>query len=647
MGSNILSIGKSALAAAQAGLATAGHNIANASTPGYSRQVVVQSAAQAQDFGYGFLGQGTEVSTIKRVYSDFLARQVTAAHSSKTELDSYYTQIRQIDNLLADSSTGLAPAVQDFFNGVQDLASNPGSNASRQSVLAAGEGLASRFQLLGQRLDEIAQGINSEISSSIGAINSYAQQLAQLNNAIQQAEGGGNGQPPNDLLDQRDALLSDLSKEVRATVIKQDGGMYNVFVGNGLPLVVGGQSYELQAGQSQGDPSRIEPYYASNGTIAPFGDQNAAGGRLGGLLDFRATTLDAVQSSLGRIAIGLAASFNAQHRLGQDINGNLGTDFFSVGEPSVGASRANTGNAKIAAVVVDASALTTSSYALKYDGSNYLLTRFDDGVTQSFASLPQTVDGVTLTLTSGAPSAGDQYLFRPAADGAGTFSVAFTDPARIAAAAPIRTAAAPGNTGAGKISAGVVDSSYLGAALTLPISLSYSAFSNELVGFPPGVPVSVTSGGTVSTFPAGSPVIYTDGGEISFGGVNFTVSGTPGNGDVFTIGANQAGIGDNRNALRLAVLQTARTLSHGSASYEGVYGQLVSLVGNKTRELEVTSTAAEATLSEALAAQQSESGVNLDEEATNLLRYQQAYQAAGKVIQIANEVFNVLLGLGD
>jgi flagellar hook-associated protein 1 len=645
MTSNILSIGKSALAAAQVGLATAGHNVANASTPGYSRQVVVQSAAKPQDVGYGFVGQGTEVATIKRLYTDFLGRQVAAAQSSKSELDSYYSQIRQIDGFLADSSAGLAPAVEDFFKGVQDLASNPSSNASRQSLLAAGEALAGRFQLLDHRLEEIRQGVNSQMTSSIEAINSYAQQIAQLNGEITKAAGGGNGNPPNDLLDERDRLVLEMNKEVRTTVIKQDGGVYNLFVGNGLPLVVGVQSYGLAAGPSPSDPMRIEPYYSSNGTTSVLGHQSLVGGRLGGLFEFRAGTLDTAQNSLGRIAIGLAESFNAQHRLGQDINGDLGTDFFSVGSPLVGGSSANTGNAKVSATIVDATALTASDYSLKYDGTSFVVTRLEDGTLQSFASLPQTLDGMELSLSSGVPSAGDQFLIRPTASGTSSFSLVLHDTGRIAAAAPIRSEAAAGNMGTGRISAGAVNAGYLGAPLTSPVVISYDVATNTLIGFPPGLAVSVASGTALTTFPPGTPVSYADGAEISFGGVRFQISGIPVDGDTFTVGANQAGVGDNRNALLLASLQTTRTLAQGTATYEGAYEQLVSLVGNKTRELEVTSGAAKTMLSEALQAQQSESGVNLDEEATNLLRYQQAYQAAGKVIQIANEMFNVLLEL--
>jgi flagellar hook-associated protein 1 FlgK len=544
MATSILGIGQSALAAAQAGLSTTGHNIANASTAGYSRQVVIQGAATAQNFGFGFLGQGTQVTSVQRVYSDFLGNQAQSAQSSASSLDSYNTQISQIDNILSDPSAGLAPAIQDFFNGVQTVATNPASIPARQAALSSGDALAARFNSLGGQLDEIAQGVNSQIASSVSAINSYAIQLAQLNTAIGNAQRSS-GQPPNDLLDQRDQLVLDLNKEVKATVVKQGDGNYNVFIGNGQPLVVGSATFKLSMAVSATDPGKLGlAYQNANGSIVALADTSISGGTLGGLIDFRNTALQSAQNSLGQLAIGLAASFNSQHQAGFDLQGVAGGAFFNVAAPVVGVNSNNTGNATIGAVISNAGALTTSDYSLRYDGSNYTVTRLSDNSTTTFASFPQTIDGVTLNLASGAAAAGDNFLIRPTANGASGIGVALTDPAKIAAA---------GATGA---------------------------------------------------------------------------------------------VGDNSNALALAALQTSKTLGNGSASYADSYAQLVSQIGNKTREVQSTSAAADSLLSQATTAQQNLSGVNLDEEAANLLRYQQAYQAAGKVMQIASQLFDVLLSLG-
>lgn len=544
MASNILSIGQSALAAAQVGLSTTGHNIANAATPGYNRQVVVQGAALPQNFGFGFMGQGTEISTVKRIYNEYLGNQVQTAQASKSGLDSYYAQIKQIDNLLGDATTGLSPVMQDFFSSIQDVTSNPSGIPARQGVLSTAEALASRFQSLAGRLEEIEQGVNSQILSSVSSINTYAQQIASLNDAIGRAQRA-TGQPANDLLDQRDQLILELNKEIKTTVVKQGDGNYNVFIGNGQPLVVGTTTYQLANVASPTNPERIEvAFRASSGDLVIVGDAGVVGGKLGGLIEFRSQTLEPAQNALGRVAIGLADTFNAQHQLGFDLNGVAGGAFFNVAAPVVGSNSTNTGSAVIGASIDNANALTISDYRLQYDGANYTLTRLSDNTTTTFATFPQIVDGVELNLTSGAPAAGDSFLIRPTVNGASGFGVALTDPAGFAAAA---------QTGA---------------------------------------------------------------------------------------------VGDNRNALLLGALQTAKTLGNGTTSFQGAYSQFVSQIGNKTRELEVTSSAAGKLLTEATTALQNESGVNLDEEAANLLRYQQAYQAAGKVMQIASEMFDMLLSLG-
>ena len=551
MATSILSIGQSALAAAQVGLSTTGHNIANAATPGFNRQVVVQGAAQPQDYGFGFMGQGTEISTVKRIYSEFLGSQVRTAQTTKSGLDSYYAQIKQIDNMLADPASGLSPALQDFFSGMQEMSSNPSSIPARQAALSSAESLASSFQSMAGRLDEIEQGVNSQITSSVSVINSYAKQIAQLNDAIGRAQGA-TGQPANDLLDQRDQLILDLNKEIRATVVKQGDGGYNVFIGNGQPLVVGVNAFSLTTATSPTDPERIEvAYQTANGPVI-IGKSSLGGGKLGGVLEFRSQTLEPAQQSLDDLAIGLATTFNAQHRLGQDLDGNLGGDFFVVPTAEAGASG---------------------------------------------------------------------------------FAVAIADPRQIAAAAPILAEAASTNSGTGAISPGSVNTPPPpDANLQEPVTITFtSATTFDVTGTGTGNPTGLT---------------YTPGGTITHNGWSITIGGAPASGDTFSVGPNTGGVGDNRNALLLGALQTANTLNGGTTTYQGAYSQIVSEIGNKTRELEVTSSAAGRLLSEANLSLQSESGVNLDEEATNLLRYQQAYQAAGKVMQIASEMFDVLLSLG-
>lgn len=643
MTTNILSIGQSALAAAQIGLATTGHNIANSGTAGYTRQVVTQGAVAGQNSGYGFVGKGTEVTGVTRIYSEFLSTQVLGAQVSKSSLDTYYAQIRRIDNLLADPAAGVSPALQDFFSSVQNLAAQPNDSAARQSLLSSAQSLAARFNGLDAQLAEIRSGINGEIEASVSAINAYARQIGQLNDAIEKATTAAQGRPPNDLLDQRDRLVQELGKEVRVTVVNQ-GNSANVFIGNGQPLVVGAKAYALAATSSPTDSTRTQVAYVSKDKTTLLSESALPGGRLGGLFEFRARTLDATQNALGRVAIVLSDAVNAQHRLGQTPSGAMGTDLFSVPQPLVSASRTNTGSGMAAAVLADATQLTASDYRLQFDGTNYKLTRLSDNTTTSYASLPQTVDGFTLSM-SGAPATSDIFMIRPTAAGASGMQVLLEETSLLAAAAPVRAQALVANAGSGTISAGSVAAGFVPADIAAPLTLQYASGGNQLNGFP-AVPVTVSVNGSSTTYAAGTAVPFVAGASYAFSGMQFTLSGTPADGDRFRIEANAGGSGDARNIAAIADLQTAMTVGGRSSHFQGAYASLVADIGNKARELQVTSAAAGTYYTQAVNAQQGESGVNLDEEAGNLLRYQQAYQAAGKLMQTAGELFDILLQLG-
>ena len=649
MGTSVFGIGISGLNAAQAGLVTTGHNIANASTPGFSRQEVVQSTNIPQYTGAGFLGQGVAVSTVKRLYSDALSNQLSLAQAQGSQLESYYAQIRQLDSMLGDASAGLAPALQGFFTGIADLAAHPESVPSRQALLASANALTARFQGMDQQFNEMRAGIDASVTSSIDSINSYAEQIASLNHNILVAESAGR-QPANDLRDQRDQLVAALNQEIRATVVKDSGGEYNIFVGNGQPVVVGSKSFQLVATPSLQEPRRLEVGYLSGGTIALIAGDNLQGGTLGGLLAFRSDTLDAVQNGLGRVAMGLAQSVNEQHQLGQDLNGVLGTKFFSVASPAVLGNSLNAGGASVTANVSGVDALTTSDYLLVYNGAaagneNFLLTRLSDGATTA-ATFPTatgypysfTVDGMDLTLTAGA-ALHDNWMIEPTRNGAGGIGVVLKDPAAIAAASPIRTGAALANSGDAAISAGSV-SSVANLPLAADVTLTFDATAGTF--------------SVAGAAPAVAAIPYTSGAALSFNGISFTISGAPADGDVFTVQRNTNGSGDNRNALAMGLLQSANTLgrnaaiagSQATATLQSAYSQIVSQVGNSTRQIEVTAKAQNNVITQTRQAQQSVSGVNLDEEAANLLRFQQAYQASGKMMQIASSLFQTVLDLG-
>ena len=648
---SLLSIGKSGLLAAQTGLATTGHNITNANVLGYNRQVVVQSTTQPIQTGEGFLGTGTEVAQIKRVYDDFLNRQLLGAQTNQAQLDTYFNQVSQIDNLLADTTVGLGPALQSFFSGVQNANSNPQSTAARQAMLSAAESLASRFNGLSSRMKELNEGVNTGVAASVNEINSFARRIAEMNNTI----AGLSVDPsalPSDLMDQRDALIAEMNKQVKVTVMPAENNMLNVSFGTGQPLVIGNRSQELATAPSPSDPERIVVgYRTQGGTFSQLPDSVLTGGQLGGLIDFRNSGLDVANANLGKIAAGLADAFNDQHKLGIDLDGNLGGNFFKDIHAYVGYDTRNSPSStvKIDAVVVDAAKLTTSDYDINYNGTDFIVTRASDGVTTTIAPYPQTqpqvIDGVAFSIT-GAAGGPDHFLVRPTYNAAQDFGVELKDRNKIALGAPISTSVPTANTGTGKISAGAVNSNYLlpGNQLAAPVTLTYNSATNQLSGFPTAVDVTVN--GVTTNYPAGTPVPYTAGAKMTFQGIEIEITGNPANNDKFTISPG-SGVGDARNGVLLAGLQTKNILDDGHATFQASYAQMVNFVGNKTREVQIAGAAADTTVEQAQAARDSVSGVNLDEEASNLLRYQQAYQASGKVIQVASELFDTLLSLGN
>ena len=646
MANSIYGIGLSGLAAAQAGLTTAGHNIANVNTPGFSRQEVLMANRMPLYTGAGFLGQGVNVAAIRRTYSDFLAVQMRQTQADASHLEAYHAQLAQLDNLLGDATSGLSPALADFFASLNGVAAHPADISSRQVLISSSSVLVGRFHQIADELDGMRATANDRIAGTVTSINGFVGQIAAVNRRISDATAGGAASAvPNDLLDQRDTLILQLNELTSAHVVVQKDGSYNVFLANGQALVVGETAYKLTAVSDPADPQNLHVGLATGSTVVGFQSSDLKGGVLGGVLAYRDTVLADAQNQLGRIAVVLAQAFNEQHALGQDLAGQRGTDYFRVPAPWVQGALANTGNATLAVGVASAGALTTSDYRLQFDGTNYTVTRLSDSVQQVLGSLPQTVDGLTFGLASGAPAAGDSFVIQPTRYAARDIALTVTNPAQIAAATPIRTAATVGNVGTATISAGGIDASYFATPLAAPVTIAYASGTASLSGFPPTQPVSVTVGGATTVYPAGSPVPYQAGAAIGFGGIEFTLYGMPKDGDSFTVEPSTNGIGDNRNARFLAGLDGRNLMDSATTTLAGAYGKLTTYVGATTHAAGIENDAQARLLAQAEQAQQSVSGVNLDEEAANLQRYQQAYQAAGRVIAVANTMFETILDI--
>ena len=638
----MLNIGITGLNAAQAALNTTSHNIANASTAGFSRQTVVQTTFDPLFSGGGFFGQGTQIDAVKRSYSQFLENQVLSADTKRAALSAYETQISQIDNLLADPTAGLSPALQDFFNGVQEVAANPSSVPARQALLSSAQAMASRFQYLDSRLSEIREGVEGNITSTVETINAYAKEISELNQRIIVVSATGGTAPANDLLDQRDTLIRDLNGLIRVSTLTEDNGSLSVFIGNGQPLVVGVQTTTLTTTPSVDDPSRVAVgLQLSTGATIQMPESLIRGGTLGGLLEFRRNSLDPAQNKLGLVAAGLVETFNAQHRLGQDLDGNLGTDFFTPLSPSVRAVGSATGTPTVA--FGNVANLTGGSYQLTYTNTTGGYTLIDRATGSAV-----TAANVGITITPpGTTVAGEVFVIEPTRYAAEDIRVALGDTRLVAAAGPVRSVAAGSNLGSGGVD-GVTVNSVSGFASASPHIASYSLTyngSNQYEVRDSGN----TLIGTVAYNPAteSAGVTRTLPGVLS--GIDITLSGVPATGDRFSIESNTNGIADSTNAVALGALQTAKTLlgagGNPTASFQSTYSNLVSEVGNKTSEVKVSMAAQEGLLAQATASREGLSGVNLDEEAANLIRFQQAYQASARVMSIASSLFDEILGI--
>ncbi|WP_018878984.1 flagellar hook-associated protein FlgK [Thioalkalivibrio sp. ALE9] len=619
-------IGTSALLAFQRAIGTTSNNIANSATEGYSRQRTELSNLTPQFLGGSFQGQGVQVDTIRRISDDFVNTQLRNSISDQSNAELKASLAGRIDDLLGSSSSGLTPVLQDFFDAGQDLANDPTSSAARTVFLTEAESLAERFASIDRRIEEQRDIINGQIRTNVEEINSLTDAIAGLNREIVSKSTQGT---PNDLLDQRDRVLNQLAEKVNVRITEQDDGAVNVFVGNGQALVLGGNNRELVAESLTGDPRSPDIGLATSGdpvNISRF----IQGGELGALLETRTGIIDEAQNTLGRLAISIGAEYNQQNNLGLDLNDELGADIFGIGDPAVRSFPGNSLNAVPGVTFGDTRDLTTSDYRLSYDGSDYQLTRLSDGETTTLNldgdNVADPVDGLVIDVDGlGGAVDGDEWLIQPTRNGARDLSVEMSDPGGIAAAAAVRADVGGDNAGDASIgSVQAVDAT--DPDLLADAVVTYDEANQEFS----------VNGETFALDPDGVTTITANGWEME-------IRGTPADGDTFEVSSNEGYPGDNRNMLAMNELSDERLVG-GDRTFGDGYNSLLANVGTRTRQAQVAQESADAQLAQARAQREAVSGVNLDEEAADLIRYQQAYQAAAQVISVSNSLFDSLLG---
>jgi flagellar hook-associated protein 1 FlgK len=612
----------------QRALATTSNNVANVGTEGYTRQRVDITTRPSQRFGDGFFGSGARVSSVQRIEDQFLNARVQSSASDVARLDSYLGLIQRVENLVSGPQGGLDSALQNFFNSLQDLSNDPASIPARQVVLSNSDTLVARFKDLDASYNDINQEINTRLRGDINDINSLASGIADLNKAIVEAKATASGEGvPNDLVDQRNVLIGRLSERLSVNTVELSDGSVNIFIGGGESVVIGSLSRQLSTINDPANPGELRVGIEVGQSSFDITDK-ITGGSVSGLLDFRSEQLGEIRNQTGRLALVLANEFNGQHQAGLDANGSLGTQFFAIASPQTLANQNNTGAATVTTSVTDFNQLTSSDYELSYDGANYTLARLSDGVSTSGAG-PLNIDGIQVDI-AGTAAAGDRFLVQPTKNGASGIGVLLTNTSQIAAASPVRSLESTSNLGSAVVTTPeVLDVNNADLFDTVEIRFNSPASTFDIV--------NVTDSTTIAT-----GVAYTSNADIDFNGIRVQIQNQPEAGDTFTIEQNTGGVGDNTNAVALLGLQTSQTIG-GTATLQEGYGSLVSQIGTASRQTSISSQTQQALYDQAVQARDNVSGVNLDEEAVDLVRYQQAYQAAAQVISTANILFDTFL----
>jgi flagellar hook-associated protein 1 FlgK len=619
--SDAIGISLTALQAIQQAIAVTSNNVANANTPGYDVESIELTALAQQSNGSLTIGAGVGVAGISRAFSQAETNQYNTSQSTLGSLNAQQNYTSQIDNLFGTTANGLTTALQTYYSGWSDVANNPTSTAARQALLGDAQSLASSFQSSSTQLNALNSDVNTRITADVSQINSYAQSIAKLNQQIVQGSGGG--QTPNTLLDQRDQLVSSLSQLVGVSTTTDPNGSMNVFIGSGQALVLQDVTTTLTTVPDQFNASELQ--ISSSALNGASISNSITSGDLGGLLQARSQVINPALNQLGQIATALSQSANAQQSSGLDLNGNFGANLFSVGGPQATASSKNTDATTASVSIANLGALTPDNYVLAYNGGAYTLTDSTTGGQVALSGTgtgPLTGAGLSIVL-SGTPAAGDQFLIQPTAQAASTLQVSLTDPSKIAAAGAVATSASDSNTGSATIASGTV----LDAA-------DPNLLATTTIEFTSPTTYSVNGVGSFA---------YTSGANIALNGWQTQISGTPATGDVFTVQSNVGGTGDNSNATAGANQQAQGILDGGSVSISGAVSGLVTAVGTQAQQVNTAQTAQTAVNSSAQAAVQSTSGVNLDDEAANLMQWQQAYQASAQVLTVASSLFTTLI----
>jgi len=663
---SLLNVGSRALLANQAALQTAGHNIANVSTPGYSRQSVVLQTVQGQFTGGGYIGKGVDVQTILRNHSELLTRQSTAAASVDAGDTARMDRLRQLQDVFSGGSSGIGASINDMMNALSDVVSAPTDLTARSVALTRMDEMAARMRDASQRLDEIGYTVAEQLKGSMVAVNSLAKNIAGINEQIARAKG--NGQPANDLLDQRDQLIRELNQHIQTSQVAADDGTVSVFVAGSQPLVLGTKAATLSiddpADFGAGSGQKVLNFLApGSSTKVELNESMLGGGEVAGLLRFQNSDLAEGRNLIGRMAVAVSESMNTQNKLGLTLNGQPGDNLFApISLGNAVRSNFNTSAVTMGLTVTDPTALQASNYTVSFTGANAgSITRHSDGKIFAFdgAALPPVTlanvfaaQGLGVAL-SGAPNAGDQFMITSLQGAAAELQALQYSPADLAAANPVNAAMGATNTGtlqlAGLKATGLPNP----PGLVLPPNANPAAIPPIAGGiqlqFNAGAPSTydVLDRGTNPPTVVAAAQPFTSGQPITYNGWEITLNGAPKAGDTVIVGnALDPQYGDwyKRDAGNASAVMGLRDVPmfDGATLSDGFAGAMAQ-IGTRTQSAQFAAELSSAIATNLERDRTAVSGVNLDEEAARLIQYQQAYQASAKMIQIAQNIFDTLI----
>ncbi|RLV61565.1 flagellar hook-associated protein FlgK [Parashewanella curva] len=640
MSNDLMNIARNGVLTSQSQLSVTSNNIANVNTDGYNRQVATQSTLDAHKVGNHFMGSGSYVSDVKRIYNEFATRELRIGATGLSEAQTRLSKMNEMDQLFSQIGKAIPDSLNDFQNNINRLGDTPDDLGIRTSILSSAKHLANTINQMDNHLSSQFKSTNGQIDASLKRINTLTQELGNINQELME----GNTEN-SQLLDKQDSLLKELSEYANINVIPLEGGGKSVMLGGSVALVSGAKAMQLESKTGDPFPNETRLVVKSGDNETLVSSQNL-GGQLGGLFEFRQDTLISAKNELGQFALGIADAFNQVQAKGIDLNGQVGKPIFQdINDPAMSNGRAgkfdsNTGTASLSVNIDDVTKLTGAEYELSFDGTDYKLTDKATGKAQNLSLDTSTTpnqltggDGFSIQIKSGAFANKDKFTIRPTSGAASGIEVAIKDPKDIAAGKANITEP-DSNSGNTKVKLRAINDRN---AANFPKDGQPLTFEINTSTTPKTFTVIDKDGKTVGT----ANQTFT-GNTIKANGIEFEVTSTAGSTDKFTFDLSVRK-GDNRNAVEMAKLSTNFKMNNGSTTLIDVFQNTKQDIGSQTSSAEIQLNSATAVFKQAETRVLSESGVNLDEEAANLMRFQKSYQASARVMTVANQVFDSLL----